>query len=423
MVCDALDPRRSFRRIGAAGVFFQGGAAAMDSATVMAALVQGLTGSVMAVGAAAAIARAGWLVPQLFVGYAAQRSQRRMPFYMVGAFGRAGCLAALAVLLWLDAALPITAVVTLFFVLWTLYAFIGGIVAVPYNDIVARSIPSERRSRLLAIRFFGGGVLALGVAAAAHALLNTLAFPRGYAAVLMLGASLLVASAALFVSAGEPAPAARITPAPQGFGAFVRVGVGVLRSDPVFRLFVAAQWLGGAAAMALPFYILQAQVADRSDAHTAAFLAAQTAGALASNPLWGWWGDRLGKLSLVNAATWLGLLPPLLVLAWLAMGANGPPSWLWFTAVFAILGAAGNGATIAQLGYLMEISPEAHRPAYSGYFNACMAPATLLPLIGGVVVSAGSLGAVFAASAAAAVGQALVTRALRAHHSSTGKAA
>lgn len=59
---DALDPRRRFRRIGAAGVFFQGGAAAIDSATVMAALVQGLTGSVIAVGAAAAIARAGWLV-------------------------------------------------------------------------------------------------------------------------------------------------------------------------------------------------------------------------------------------------------------------------------------------------------------------------------------------------------------------------
>jgi len=28
-------------------------------------------------------------------------------------------------------------VVAGFFVLWTLYAFVGGIVAVPYNDIVA----------------------------------------------------------------------------------------------------------------------------------------------------------------------------------------------------------------------------------------------------------------------------------------------
>lgn len=414
MVSEAVEAGRRFRRIGAAGVFFQGGAAAIDSATVVAALVHGLTGSVVAVGAAAAIARAGWLVPQLFVGYAAQRSPRRMPFYMAGAFGRAVCLAALAALLWLGATLPLTALVTLFFVLWTMYAFIGGVVAVPYNDIVARSVPSERRSRLLAIRFFGGGVLALGVAAAAHGLLGALAFPRGYAAILLLGAALLLVSAVLFVSAGEPPLAANAMPGRQGFGAFLRAGFDALRDNRRFRLFVGAQWLGGAAAMALPFYILQAQATDASDALTAAFLAAQMAGALASNPLWGWWGDRLGKLSLLNAVTWLGLAPPMLTLAWFAVDASGPPSGLWFAAVFAILGAAGNGATIAQLGYLMEISPEAARPAYSGYFNAFIAPATLLPLLGALVVRVGALDAVFAASAVAVVLQALLIGALRA---------
>lgn len=411
---DASQPGRRFRRIGAAGVFFQGGAAAVDSATVVAALVHGLTGSVVAVGAAAGIARAGWVVPQLFVGYAAQRSPRRMPFYMAGAFGRAACLAALAALLWFGAALPPATLVALFFILWTMYAFIGGIVAVPYNDIVARAIPSEQRSRLLATRFFGGGVLALGVAAAAHGLLDTLAFPRGYAAILMLGAALLLVSAMLFVSAGEPALAASAMPERRSFGAFLRAGIGALRSDRRFRLFVGVQWFGGAAAMALPFYLLQAQAVEGSAALTAAFLAAQTAGALVCNPLWGWWGDRLGKLSLLNAVTWLGLAPPLLTLAWFAVVPSGPPSGLWFAAVFAILGAAGNGATIAQLGYLMEISPEAARPAYSGYFNAVIAPATLLPLLGALVVRVGTLDAVFAASAVAALLQALVIRALRA---------
>jgi len=43
--------------------------------------------------------------------------------------------------------------------LWTLYAFVSGIIAVPYNDIVGRSIPSGARSRMLAWRFFYGGVL------------------------------------------------------------------------------------------------------------------------------------------------------------------------------------------------------------------------------------------------------------------------
>jgi len=46
-----------FWRIATAGVFFQGGAAAIDTGTIVASLVHGLTGSAIAVGAAAAIAR------------------------------------------------------------------------------------------------------------------------------------------------------------------------------------------------------------------------------------------------------------------------------------------------------------------------------------------------------------------------------
>ncbi len=80
--------------------------------------------------------------------------------------------------------------------------------------------------------------------------------------------------------------------------------------------------------------------------------------------------------------------------------------------MFALLGAAGNGATIAQLGYLMEISPDDRRPAYSGYFNALAAPAALLPLAGALIAEAASLAAVFGASAVAAVLQALAVRRL-----------
>ena len=87
---------------------------------------------------------------------------------------------------------------------------------------------------------------------------------------------------------------------------------------------------------------------------------------------------------------------------------------LFFTMVFVVLGAVGNGGTIAQLGYLMEISPDDRRPAYSGYFNAVVAPAALSPLVGAAVVEAVSASAVFAASAAAAALQFFTVRRLRA---------
>lgn len=413
------DARRVFGKFSASGIFFQGGAAAIDTGTIVATLVHGLTGgSAVAVGAAATIARAGWLLPQLIVGYIAQRRERRMPFYVTGAFGRAICLVALAVLLWLGAGLSGAAVVAVFFAVWTLYAFIGGIVAVPYNDIVARSVRSDRRSGLLAVRFFGGGVLALLVAAAAHHLLAALPFRAGYAAVLLLGGVLLLASALCFISAGEPTAPGKMSDPPRGFGAFLRAGFHVVRHDRRFRLFLVAQWLGGVAAMALPFYVLQATNAGPD---AAILLGAQTVGALVSNPLWGWWGDRLGKTSLLGIVAALGIVPPSLTLAWITGGNHWSDAAALpcFVAVFALLGAAGNGATIAQLGYLMEVSPDDRRPAYSGYFNTLIAPTTLLPTLAAALAQATSYTAIFAVSGAAALAQIAAIR--RLHQLETGR--
>jgi len=146
------ETRRRFWRIATAGIFFQGGAAAVDTGTIVAALVNGLTGSPVGVGAAAAISRYGWLFPQIFVAYFAQRRTRRIPFYMLGAFGRVACLLGVAAVVAFSGPLPTALAIGGFFVLWTLYAFVSGIVAVPYNDIVARAVPSAGRSCLLAER-------------------------------------------------------------------------------------------------------------------------------------------------------------------------------------------------------------------------------------------------------------------------------
>lgn len=406
----AAESRRAFRHFSLAGIFFQGGAAAVDPNTVVPALVHGLTGSAVAVGAAVATVRFGWLFPQLFVAYYAQRRARRLPIYMLGAFGRVACLAGVSALLWLAGGDRGLLAIIGFFALWTLYSFVSGIVAVPYNDIVARSIPSGARSRMLALRFFGGGLLALAVAAAAHRILEALSFSSGYAGLLALGAALLFVSALFFVTANEPPAPAEAVPAP-GFLMFLRGGIDTLAVDRRFRLFLAAQWLGGAAAMALPFYILQTQ---RSALDVAFLLGAQTAGALASNPLWGWLGDRRGKRELLEAVAAAGALAPLLALAWIAADGRWAAAALpYFALVFVILGAVGNGSAIAYLGYLMEISPDDRRPAYSGYFNALVAPAALLPMAGGVLAQAGSVAAVFTAAAAASVLQFLTVWRLR----------
>lgn len=72
----------------------------------------------------------------------------------------------------------------------------------------------------------------------------------------------------------------------------------VVRLDRRFRLFLYAQWLGGVTRMVLPFYIVQARtVGGLPELEVGTLLAAQAVGGIALNPLWGWWGDRRGKLS------------------------------------------------------------------------------------------------------------------------------
>lgn len=109
----------------------------------------------------------------------------------------------------------------------------------------------------------------------------------------------------------------------------------------------------------------------------------------------------------------LSVVAPMLTLVWIVSDGRWREAQLaYFAGIFVLLGAVGNGATIAQLGYLMEISPNDRRPAYSGYFNVLAAPAALLPIAGGAVVQASSAAPVFALSLAAAMLQFLAARGL-----------
>ena len=408
---DARTKRRRFRLIAAAGASFQGGTAAVDSATVVASLVFYLTGSVFAVGAVTTILRLGWLLPQLVVGYLAQRVDQRMPFYVFGAYGRATCLALIAALLWwgwdwpqLD--WPPIPLVIGFFVLWTAYAFISGVVAVPYNDIVGRSIPSSLRSSMLAWRFFGGGIIALIIAAFVRWSLDVIPILMAYALIFGVASMLMVLSSSLFVSAGEPPVGPQAQRPAENIKDFLKGGVDTLKSDARFRLFVGFQWLGGATLMALPFYFVAASQNGVVAADVGVLLGAQTIGALISNPVWGWVGDKAGKLRLLQAVALVRTLPPLLILVFLAADAG----LYAFAGLFFAVGAMMNGVTIGYLGYLMEISPDDRRPVYSAYFNAMASPAALLPLLGAALVSMISIEAVFVAAIAAAVWQIALLR-------------
>lgn len=398
-----MSKKSRFASVAAAGISFQAGSAAVDSATIMSALVFQLTGNPIIVGAVTAILRFGWLFPQLIVGFLAQRSGSSMHYYVIGAFGRASCMAMLALILFIGSDWPAPFLSILVMAIWTAYSFTSGIVAVPYNDIVARSVPSGLRSRLLATRFFGGGILALAVLTIADRFVGAFEFPASYAAIIAMAAILMFLSSSVFAAIGEPESGSEITSKPTFFQ-YLRDGAAVFLTDLKFRKFVYAQWCGGAVLMAMPFYVVQADSNGVDLKHVAMLLGAQTIGALVSNALWGWWGDKRGKASLLRGIAFGRILPPALILS-LAFSQPFDATWMFYlyAGTFFVLGALANGVTIAVIGFLMDISPDHLRPAYSGYFNAITAPASLLPLLAGFVAALFGLELVFAMSMLAAL--------------------
>lgn len=388
------------------GMFFEGGAAFVNTSTVMAAFVSALTPSLVAVGATEVIARFGWLAPQLFAAYYAQRRLQRKAIYLLGGWGRAGVLALLALLLLARPPLSAGLLLTAFFGFWTLYSLVSGLSGAPYNDIIGRTIPPEQRSRLLAWRFFGGGLLAVGAGLAVRAILNRpiqWPFPVNYGIIFVLGAATLTLSTLCFALVREPAAPVSADRPP--FGEFLRRGLTVVRADRRFRLFLAVQWLTGVTAMTFPFYILQAQQRGLTGGAVGTLLTAQMVGSLLCNPLWGWWGDHWGKVGLLRAVAVTSAVSPVLAIA-LSFIPTADSLFMLagYVVVFFFLGAVSSGGAIADLGYLMEISPDDRRPAYSGYMNALVAPTRLLPLVAGGLAAI-SFPVVFGMAALAVLGR------------------
>ncbi len=175
-------------------------------------------------------------------------------------------------------------------------------------------------------------------------------------------------SSVVFTVMGEPQRTAE-SKSPSEFIGYLRKGIGTFSTDRVFRHFVFAQWCGGGVLVAAPFFIVAAADLGVGLENVALLLWAQTAGALICNPAWGWWGDRMGKFSLMIVVAILRAAPPLILIVLVVIDPPVETTLVGLTAVFFVLGAFANGLTIAVIGLLMEISLNDRRPAYSGYFN------------------------------------------------------
>ncbi len=385
------------------GVFLAVGTALTDPSTIIAAFVVQLTGSTVWVGGLSMVLTLSQALPQLFVARWIEPRPRKLPYLLMAIYLRVASWGALAWLIHAIGASNPQALVWALVGLLGLFYVGGGFAGIPYNDIIGKVIPENRRGA-----FFGGrqalaAPLALGAALLTQRVLPSVPYPDNYALLFgMAAGSLFVASLGFLIvrEPPRPGPVGR-TPSWRAYATQLR---GAFRG---LRPLVVVQLLTGFSLMALPFYVVYArQVLGAPTSAIGWFMMLQVFGGMLANLLWARLVDRHGSKPMLFVCATLSTLTPVLAVALSSLG------WMGLLPVFFLAGATSNGRNVGFNSALLKLSPAAERPTYTALDTVLILPLAFLPLIAGLLLLGWSYPTLFLIVAAFVASGALLARRL-----------
>lgn len=392
--------RRSFILGVVNGALFEFAERLIDPPLVLTWFVSRLTSSNLLVGLVAPLGDAGWFLPQVFIAGIVQRMPRKMLSYTLASVVRAIAWFLVAAAVWLvdDPTLLLVA----FFGLYGVARLAAGLGGLGFFEVVAKTIPANRRGSFFAWRLLTGGILGLGAGVVTREVLNRFAFPHGHALLFVIYDAVIIPAMLAFIIIREP-PGTAVPQAPTLRQQLRRAGQ-LLRTDAVFRRYMGMRTALGLAGIALPFYGVYARnVLGAPEGMVGIYVAVRVGAGLLANLPWGSVGDRKGNrlvtlwLSLGNAFT---ALLALVLAGWVAVSPSRGP-WLPYLALplFFLNGALTPASMLVGSNFLLELVPEAERPLYLGLSNTLIGIIVLISGFGGLVVDLLGYSGLFALSA------------------------
>ncbi len=372
------------------GLFFFG-LSMVSRYTVLPLFVERLSGERWTQGLIPMLTYTGWLLPGLFIAPLVAARPRRKPFLLAATTGERLPFLLLGLLLLLAPATPPAMLFGMFIALYTVHAFSAGVASIPWQDFISRIIPGSRWGIFFGLQSGLGGLLGVGGASIATAVLATQPFPQsiGYLALGCFAA--MVCSFAFLASSIEPTLPAKQR---QTFSDFFRSVVPLLRRDTRLRNYLLSR-----AAIALGMQghsFVTAAALERfklPDAEVGIFTAALLGSTAASNLALGWLADRWGHKQVLVLSALLGMAA--------LLGAVVAPSPVWFLPIFILVGAAQAGVTLTGFTLVFAFSEPSERATYIGVASTALAPIALIgPLAAGAFAQAAGYSALFVVMAA-----------------------
>ncbi len=362
------------------GTFFWWGGSFLAARTILPLYVSHFTDSSLAIGLLATIAATGWSLPQLFTANWTQRLPRKKvaPVHL-GLFTERLPVILMAPAAWLATRSPELALIA-FFVLFAWYTMGAGVVAVGWQDMIAKVIPLDRRGRFFGVTNFSGTAVGVLGAVAAAWLLDRYGFPTGYMFCFAAAALLMFISWLFLALTREPAQVSQEPIISQR--EYWRRLPAILRTDGNFRRYLFSQVVVTFGGMATGFLVVYAaQRWQLPDSQAGSFTASMLIGQALSNLLFGVLADRKGHKLVIELSALLGALA-----VGLASLASTPE---WFHLVFALTGASMAGIILSGIMIVFEFCSPEMRPTYIGLSSTVTGlAAAVTPMLGGWLADA-----------------------------------
>ena len=372
----------------------------IGTGTVMPALIAILTPhSEIYVGLLNGLVSGVWLLPQMLIAGAVTRLPYKKPFIVVAvAVSRPVMLLTALVIQFYSRSQPNFVLLSIL-VSFSIF-FVGDAVAsVPWFDVLSRTIPPQRRGRVMGTAQVLGGLMGIAAGLGVRFILSPQspwAFPANYTALFVISSIAMVGSTVALVCLREPAPAVVDHSVPTAREVLAMLPRILVRDRSFLQLNVV-RLLYGFSSVASAFYVLYATRHQGFGVETTGlFVSAQVVGSLTSGLLMSAVQDRLGPLIHMRLTIVLAAMPPLLALTagplYTLLGTRILPLYL---VLYFFLGISSGAMSWPFYNWIMEYVEEAWRPLYIGMLNTLGAITMLAPALGGWIASTLSYPAVF----------------------------
>jgi MFS family permease len=374
------------------GAFFGLAMGFASFVTVLPLYVRTLTNSAILIGLIPAIHSVGWHLPQLFTARQVARQKQYKPMVLFWTIQERLPFLVLALVAWSMPRRGIQSTLWITYILLIWQGLGSGLTATPWQSMIAKIIPGDRRGTFLGTQTAAADLLASLGAVGAGYILKQMDSPLDFTLCFLITSAAMVVSWLFLAQTHEPDTIPDELPAAMSdYWSYLGE---ILRRDHRFRWFLIARVTSQVAIMGSAFYsvfaVSQLGASELSVGYmTAVLLAIQ----IFSNPVMGWLGDRWSQRGVME----IGLLAAILscLLAWKAPNPN------WFYLVFALFGIANTAVWTIGIAMIMRFGSDTDRPAYIGLANTLVAPATFLaPFLGGWLADLTGYPAAFIASAA-----------------------